>query len=104
MLKTISVSDLRAQVKRIMNEVGYGQSEYIIEKFGEPTAAIINISDFQLLQQIKQQQPNVFDETEPSFVEKLAVIHQTLFASSYRPRTKDEIDFQIQAERESWGL
>ena len=56
MLKTISSSDLRAQVKRVLNEVGYGQSQYIVEKFGEPTAAIVSIDDFRLLQQIRQRQ------------------------------------------------
>lgn len=54
MLKTISSSDLRAQVKRVLNEVGYGQSQYIVEKFGEPTVAIVSIDDFRLLQQIRQ--------------------------------------------------
>jgi prevent-host-death family protein len=56
MLKTISSSELRAQIKRVLNEVGYGQSEYVVEKFGEPIAAIISVEDFQLLQATKQQQ------------------------------------------------
>ena len=56
MLKTISSSDLRAQIKRVLNEVGYGQAQYIVEKFGEPTAAIISIDDFRLLQSVRQQQ------------------------------------------------
>jgi prevent-host-death family protein len=56
MLKTISSSDLRAQIKRVLNEVGYGQVQYIVEKFGEPTAAIISMDDFQLLQSVRQQQ------------------------------------------------
>ena len=56
MLRTISSSDLRAQIKRVLNEVGYGQAQYIIEKFGEPTVAIVNMDDFRLLQATKQQQ------------------------------------------------
>jgi prevent-host-death family protein len=56
MLKTISSSELRAQIKRVLNEVGYGQSEYVVEKFGEPIAVIISVEDFQLLQATKQQQ------------------------------------------------
>jgi prevent-host-death family protein len=56
MLKTISSSDLRAQIKRVLNEVGYGQAQYIVEKFGEPTAAIVSIKDFHLLQAARQQQ------------------------------------------------
>ena len=56
MLKTISSSELRAQIKRVLNEVGYGQVRYIVEKFGEPTAAIISMEDFRLLQAARQQQ------------------------------------------------
>ena len=58
MLKTISSSDLRAQIKRVLNEVGYGQAQYIVEKFGEPTAAIVSMEDFRLLQAARQQQAN----------------------------------------------
>lgn len=56
MLKTISTSDLRAQIKRVLNEVGYGQVQYVVEKFGEPAVAIINLEDFRLLQAAKQQE------------------------------------------------
>ncbi len=56
MPKTISSSELRAQIKHVLNEVGYGQSQYVVERFGEPTAAIISVEDLQLLQAIKQQQ------------------------------------------------
>jgi hypothetical protein len=47
-------------------------------------------------------------ETLPSaksgeqFLSKLEAIHQALRTSGYRPRTKEEIDAQVQAERESW--
>jgi prevent-host-death family protein len=56
MLETISTSELRAQIKRVLNEVGYGQAQYVVEKLGEPIAAIINLEDFRLLQAAKQQQ------------------------------------------------
>ena len=56
MLRTISSTDLRTEIKRVLNEVGYGQAQYVVEKFGEPTAAIINLEDFRLLQALKQQQ------------------------------------------------
>lgn len=56
MLRTISSSQSRAQIKRVLNEVGYGQAQYIVEKFGEPTAALISMEDFRFLQAAKQQQ------------------------------------------------
>lgn len=54
--KSISSSELRAQIKRVLNEVGYGQAQYIVEKFGEPTAAIVTLEDFRLLQSFRQRQ------------------------------------------------
>jgi len=104
MLKIISVSDLRVQIKRVLNEVGYGQSEYLIEKFGEPTAAIISIEDFNLLQTIKQQHADALAEETNSFLTHLQAIHQSLQASGYRSRSKEEIEAQLQSERESWGI
>jgi prevent-host-death family protein len=54
MLRTISTTALRTEIKRVLNEVGYGQAQYVVEKHGEPTAAIINLEDFRLLQTLKQ--------------------------------------------------
>ena len=55
-IKSISSSVLRSQIKRVLNEVGYGQAQYIVKKFGEPTAAIVSLEDFRLLQSIRKQQ------------------------------------------------
>ncbi len=54
MEKTITTSDLRAHVKRVLNEVGYGGVQYLVEKSGEPTAAIISVEDYRLLQEAKR--------------------------------------------------
>jgi prevent-host-death family protein len=59
MLKIVSTSDLRAQIRRVFDEVSYGQAEYIVEKFGEPAAAIISIEDFRLLEETRRQQAAV---------------------------------------------
>ena len=56
MLRTISTTDLRAEIKRVLNEVGYGQAQYVVEKFGEPTAAIVSMADFRLLQAARERQ------------------------------------------------
>jgi hypothetical protein len=41
-------------------------------------------------------------ESNGTFLTKLEAIRQALRASGHRFRTKEEIDAQIQAERESW--
>ncbi len=48
----------------------------------------------------------ILAETQPQsqFLVKLEAIHQVLRASGYQPRTKEQVDAQIQAERESWGV
>ena len=58
MIKAISSSELRTRIKRVLSEVEYGQAQYIVEKFGEPTAAIVSMEDFRLLQATRQQQAN----------------------------------------------
>lgn len=41
-------------------------------------------------------------KSDGAFLTKLEAIRQALRASGHRFRTKEEIDAQIQAERESW--
>lgn len=55
MAKTISASDLRAQIKRVMEAVERGDTEYIVERFGHPMAAIISIEDHRLLKEIREE-------------------------------------------------
>jgi prevent-host-death family protein len=88
MLKTISSSDLRAQIKRVLNEVGYGQALYVVEKFGEPTAAIISMEDFYLLQAARQQQATA------SLREIIAGIR-----ARSQPLDPDELDALIEEAR-----
>lgn len=38
-----------------------------------------------------------------SFLLKLQRIHHALIASGHQPRSKEAIDAQIRAERDSWG-
>lgn len=56
MVKTISSSELRIHIREVLDEVGYGGAQYIVEKFGQPTAAIISIEDFRFLQQAKERE------------------------------------------------
>ena len=41
-------------------------------------------------------------QSEQTFLSRLSTIRQNLQASGYHSRTKEEIDAQLQAERESW--
>jgi prevent-host-death family protein len=60
--KTISATELRTQAARVINEVVYGHTAYLVERHGEPEVAIIGMADYQLLQQAKQQQGEATDQ------------------------------------------
>jgi hypothetical protein len=44
------------------------------------------------------------EKIEGTFATKLGAIHQRLRMRGYHPRAKAEIDAQINAERDSWGM
>jgi len=88
MLKVISSSDLRAQVRQVLNEVGYGRAQYVVEKFGEPTAAIVSMEDFRLLQAAREQQATA------SFQDIVARIR-----ARSRQLAPDELDALIEEAR-----
>jgi len=54
MPKAISSSKLRGDLKNILNEVAYGKEQYVVERFGEPSVAIVSVEDLALLQEIKE--------------------------------------------------
>jgi prevent-host-death family protein len=80
MPKTISVSHLRVHIRQVLNEVIYGRAEYIVEKFGEPSAAIISIDDYRLLQEAKQRM-NVSLSFLPIFYLPLTFLLLTFYPS-----------------------
>jgi prevent-host-death family protein len=55
MSKTISATNLRVHVRRVLDEVHYTETDYIVEKFVQPIGAIISLSDYELLQAARQQ-------------------------------------------------
>lgn len=99
--KTITVSHLRERIRAVLNEVGYGQADYVIEKFGEPVAAFISMENYRLLQELKEQADAT--RVQSAFTSELEAIHAMLAASGYQPRSREEIDAEIRAERDSWG-
>ena len=50
MTKTITTSVLREQIRTILDEVGFGTTQYVIERNGQPIAALISLDELHLLQ------------------------------------------------------
>ena len=59
MLKTVSASTLRGQIGQVLNEVGYDQAQYIVVKSGHPTAALVSMADFRLLQATQKERATI---------------------------------------------
>lgn len=96
MLKTISSSDLRSRIKRVLSEVEYGQAEYVVEKFGEPAAAIVKMADFLLLRVLRQQQTvaglreaveRIRERSTPWDAEELEALVEEARAEFYQARS-----------------
>jgi prevent-host-death family protein len=91
MLKTISSSDLRSQIRRVLDDVGYGRAQYVVEKFGEPTAAIISMEDFRLLR---------------AAIEKEATLSLQELLADLRARSKElapgELDSLVEEARQEF--
>lgn len=46
MCPIVSISDAREKLSNVLNEVAYGHERYIVERRGQPLAAIIPASDY----------------------------------------------------------
>lgn len=54
MSKTITTSALREQIRTVIDEVGFGSTHYVIERNGQPVAALISLDDLHLLESTKR--------------------------------------------------
>lgn len=100
MTKTISVSVLRERIRSVLNEVGFGKTDYVVEKFGEPVAAVISMEDYRLLLALKEPRPVPMASMREL---EMQAIHAMLARSGHSPGTREEADVRIREERDSWG-
>ena len=49
MLRTIGTTDARAKLAEIVNKVAYGGQRYVLQRRGQPLAALISAAEFQSL-------------------------------------------------------
>lgn len=100
MTKTISVSVLRERIRSVLNEVGFGKTDYVVEKFGEPVAAVISMEDYRLLLALKEPRPVPMASMREL---EMQAIHAMLARSGHSPGTREEADVRIREERDSWS-
>jgi prevent-host-death family protein len=52
---TVSAMNLRERIGDILNQVHYGKERFVIERRGEPVAAIVSIEEFERLERLEQE-------------------------------------------------
>jgi prevent-host-death family protein len=55
-IKNLSVLEVRKRLGEFLNEIRYTGNIYIIERKGQKLAAIVPMTDFELLQKLKKEQ------------------------------------------------
>ena len=54
MSKTITTSVLREQIRTVLDEIGADNTHYVVERNGQPVAALISLDDLHLLESTKR--------------------------------------------------
>jgi prevent-host-death family protein len=52
---TVSAMNLRDRIGDILNQVHYGKERFVIERRGEPVAAIVSIEELERLERLEQE-------------------------------------------------
>lgn len=61
MEQSIGATDLRQRLTDVLQMVRERQETYIVETFGRPQAAIVNLDEYRQFQQFRQQREAFFD-------------------------------------------
>lgn len=64
MEQSIGATDLRQRLTDVLQMVRERQETYIVETFGRPQAAIVNLDEYRQFQQFRQQREAFFDWLE----------------------------------------
>ena len=60
MERQIGATDLRQKLTDVLEEIREERATYVIETFGRPQAAIINLSEYRRFQQYREQREEFF--------------------------------------------
>jgi prevent-host-death family protein len=64
MEKSIGTTDLRHRLTDVLQAVREQRESYIIETFGRPQAALINLEEYQQMQRFREERERFFDWLE----------------------------------------
>ena len=64
MERSIGTTDLRQRLTDILQEVREGREAYIVETFGRPQAAIINLDEYRQFQRFQREREAFFEWLE----------------------------------------
>ncbi len=95
MERQIGATDLRQQLTDVLQTVREERATYVVETFGRPQAALVNLDEYRLFQQYRQDRKTFFnwlDETAADNAKRNTGLSETellaLIESARQPATR----------------
>jgi PHD/YefM family antitoxin component YafN of YafNO toxin-antitoxin module len=110
-VRRIVLKESHAPYTLTLEEGIAGDEPLVLERDGQAVAVVIPLAEYEAFRAWRDASEQERESTqgfealrqEPqAFLAKLNAIHDGLRTSGYRFGTKEEIDTQLEAERESW--
>ncbi len=110
-MKRVVLKESRAPYTLTLGEEVLSEEPVILERDGEAVAAVISMAEYEAYLAWREaaqregggeQDPETLKQEQQAFLTQLDAIRRDLRASGHRFRSKEEIDAQIEADREHW--
>lgn len=105
-MRRVALKESQAPYTLIIGDEVLSEEPLILERDGEAVAAVIPMAEYEAFRAWRErdsaQDLQARKQEQQGFLTQLDAIRQVLRASGYRFRSKEEIDAQIEAERERW--
>ena len=110
-MRRVALKESRAPYTLTLGEEVLSEEPVILERDGKAVAAVIPMAEYEAYRAWREaaqqegglgQEPEALKQEQQIFLTQLDAIRRVLRASGYRFRSKEEIDAQIETEREHW--
>ena len=111
MVRRIVLKESQAPYTATFGEEIVGDEPLILERDGRAIAVVIPLAEYEAFRAWREaseqeresiQDSEAIGQEQQAFSTQLDVIHNKLRTSGYRFRTKEEVDAQLETERENW--
>lgn len=91
-METIGLEALRRELSRIIGRVYYGREVFIVEVYGKPAAALLNIADFHRLRALE----SLATERVLSLSEALGIIQEEVSLAPWAASTREAVEKMLE--------